>query len=137
MQKLSEEQIKEIAEMLECGFDCYWNTKTNELLFLPNESQTSIYDDDAWKEDRKKIKKKPKSYKCIEGMTSSESFRMMEDFAEMLPDEKLKASLIQALNNQKPFRHFKELIDFSDYRQNWFDYKAERFREYVREQVGD
>jgi len=107
--------------MLECGFDCFWNTETNELIFLPNESQSSIYDEEPWKEDRKKIKKKPKSYKCIEGMTSSESFRIMEDFAEILLDNNtLKTKLFNALNNWKPFRHFKELIDFSDYRQNCF-----------------
>jgi hypothetical protein len=37
MPELTQEQIKEIAEQLDCGFKCYWNRKNNELIFIPDE----------------------------------------------------------------------------------------------------
>ena len=52
------------------------------------------------------------------------AIRRMEAFAERLKgDEKLQNQLFRALNNRKPFANFKDIIDNSDYRQNWFDFK--------------
>ena len=37
--------------------------------------------------------------------------------------DKLKNKLFNALNNRKPFANFKDIIDNSDHRQDWFDFK--------------
>lgn len=37
MSHLDKSKIKEIAENLDCGLNCYWNIKTNAILFLPEE----------------------------------------------------------------------------------------------------
>ncbi len=37
--------IKEIAQELDCGFDCYYNFKTNEIVTIPNVSQIADEDD--------------------------------------------------------------------------------------------
>ena len=33
--------VKEIAENLDCGNNCYYNSKTNEIVTIPNFSNTS------------------------------------------------------------------------------------------------
>ncbi len=55
----------------------------------------------------------------------------MEGFVDKIPNSKLQQKLINALNRKQPFANFKWLIDNSDYRQDWFDYRQTRFEQYV------
>jgi len=41
--------------------------------------------------------------------------------------------LANALNNRKPFANFKFIIDNSEYRQDWFDFKQRYLERYVKE----
>src|SRR6056297_1070258 len=72
----------------------------------------------------------------FEGFESHESFKIMEDFAEIVEDTKLRNNLINALNRPKPFRNFKWQIDNSgDYRQQWFDFKKMQYIQWIKEQI--
>lgn len=134
---LTTDQIKEIAEQLDCGFSCFINKKTREMVFLyGDEDDVFAMEEDAWADERKKIKKKPKDYLEIEKMDSHESFRVMEDFAETVDSVRLRQDLFQVLNQKKPFSKFKYVVDCSGgYREKWFAFKAERLQEWVKEQV--
>ena len=134
---LTTDQIKEIAEQLDCGFSCFLNKNKNELIFLYSD-ENEFFDpsEDAWADERKKIKKKPKDYLEIEKMESRDSFRLMEAFISTVDSDKLTNDLTLALNLRKPFSNFKYVIDGSgEYRQKWFDFKAEKMQEWVKEQV--
>ena len=37
--------VKTIAQELDCGFDCYYNSKTDEIIAIPNFSQFSDQED--------------------------------------------------------------------------------------------
>lgn len=131
MKTLTEDQIKEIAEMLDIGFTPYWNKKTNELLFIGE----SAYDlDEGFQEDLKKLKNGRKDYIEIPQLESWESFKIMEEFVDELPDSlELKNELIVGLKQKHPFKHFKFLIDQAgDYRKKWFDFKSEWIIKYVK-----
>ncbi len=66
---LTTDQIKEIAEQLDCGFTCYVNKKTREQLFLYGEEDDFFEpDDDAWADDRSKVDENPDDYLEIEKM---------------------------------------------------------------------
>jgi hypothetical protein len=134
---LTIEQIKEIAEQLDCGFSCFIKKNTRETIFLyGDEDDFFEAEDDAWADDRKKIRKKPRDYLEIEKMESWDSFRIMEDFANIIDSVKLRGDLIYVLNQKKPFSKFKYVIDNSgEYREKWFAFKAERIQEWVKEQV--
>jgi hypothetical protein len=69
--------------------------------------------------------------------SSSESYKMMIEFAEQLPDDsRLRESLITALNHKKPFREFKAVIDNSgNIRQEWFTWKEKWQQDFVGEQL--
>jgi hypothetical protein len=134
---LTMDQIKEIAEQLDCGFSCFINKKTREMIFLyGDEDNFFTTEEDAWADERKKIRKKPGDYLEVEKMESRDSFRVMEGFAETVDSVKLRQDLMQVLNQKKPFSKFKYVIDCSgEYREKWFAFKAERMQEWVKEQV--
>ena len=117
--------IKKIAQELDCGFDCYYNSKTNEIVTIPNFSHIADEDDfkEAFRADLEKVKKHQADFMKIEVLQSFENFKIMELFVEQLPDKKIQSELENVLANKKPFQNFKHKIDLSDFRQNWFDFK--------------
>ena len=130
-------QIKDIAGELDCGFNCFINKKTREVISLIGDAD-DFYDpeEDAWADDRKKVEENPDDYLAIEKMESRESFGIMAGFAEIVDSISLRNRLIYALNQKKPFSKFKYIIDNSgDYRQKWFDFKDEAMQEWVKEQI--
>ena len=59
----------------------------------------------------------------------------MESFAEEVDDKFLRTRLITALNDRKPFRNFKAIIDNSNYRQAWFAFKDKWYIEHVKDEL--
>ena len=136
MPTLTDEQIKEIAEELDCGFRSFYHPKTGELLFVPDTLRYPDIDIDAWEEDLEKLENNFTDYKEIKAMKSDDSFQIMADFAQQFdPDESIQRQLISALKTAKPFREFKFVIDNSDYRQQWFDFKNSSLKEWVMAQI--
>ncbi|MDB5120297.1 MAG: hypothetical protein JWN56_1515 [Sphingobacteriales bacterium] len=138
METLTNEQIKEIAEQLDCGFKCYWNKESGELVFIPEGLDDFDVDpEEGWSEELEKLDNNPDDYVEIDRLTSRDSFQIMEDFVETLNDSSnVKKRLIAALSKKKPFREFKFIIDNSgDYRQMWFDFKAQEMQNWVREKI--
>mgnify|MGYP003134814339 CR=1 FL=1 len=117
--------IKEIAQELDCGNDCYYNSETDEIIAIPNFSNISDEDEfrECFKADLKKIKKNKADIIKIEVLESFESFKIMERFIDQISDTELKMDLENKLQRKKPFQNFKNSIDNSNFRQEWFDFK--------------
>ena len=49
----------------------------------------------------------------------------MEAFTETVLNKNLQSKLVSALDHKKPFANFIRIIDNSDVRQDWFDFKNE------------
>ena len=129
--------IKEIAQELDCGNDCFYNIKTDEIIAIPNFS--IISDDEAFMEcfgaDLKKVKKNKADFIKIEVLESFESFKIMERFIGQISDAQLKSELENILQNRKPFQNFKNRIDNSDKRQEWFDFKENELEKIVETEL--
>lgn len=135
MKPLQEDEIKEIVENLQCGFKCFWNVKTNALIFIP-EDENSHIDWEFWEEQTVQLKKEAKDFKEIEKPASTASFEIMEDFvATMVSDALFKKELENILNSKKPFGHFKQCIENSNLRDDWFQFKNNWFRNWVQKQI--
>lgn len=134
---LTEDQIKEIAEQIDCGFRCFVHKQIGELVFIPDTIKNPDMDMEGWIEENEKIENNFFDYFEIEPLGSHDSFRIMEDFAEILDDSnRLKERLYEALNKRKPFRNFKNVIDYSgEYRQKWFDFKNQWLKDWVRKSI--
>lgn len=117
MDNLKQNIIKNIAQELDCGCDCYLNVKTNEVIAIPG----NIYTSDQ--EDFTRIENNKTDFIKFDVLESYESFKIMELFVHQLTDENLKAELREVLKDKKPFQNFKNKIDQSHFRQDWFDFK--------------
>ena len=125
---------KEIAELLECGHICFVHSKTGEFEYHPDELHDD-FDKEPWQDVIDKIEENWDDYFKIEKMDSSESFKLMDDFVNTLKSLEIKDDLHDALSRPKPFRNFKDIIDQSKYRQNWFDFKSEKYIDSVNRQI--
>lgn len=134
--KLTEKQIEEIADNLDCGLKSFYNLKTGEIKTILDFDSWESTDEEPWEEDIDEIEENWEDYFEFDGFESHESFQIMVDFAERVVDKKLQDKLINALNRPKPFQNFKWHIDNSgEYRQQWFDYKKTRYIDWVKEQI--
>jgi hypothetical protein len=137
MTKPKSDIIREIAQELDCGFDCYYNIKTDEIVAIPNFSQFSDEEDfkEAFRESLEKIEEYKTDFTKIAVLESFESFKIMELFAEELTDQNLKSELESILTAKKPFQRFKQKIDNSDFRQSWFDFKQKELEKKVENEL--
>lgn len=136
MIKLTDEQIKEIAEWLDVGMKCYYNKQTGEIKNILNFDNWMGADEELWEEDINEIEENWENYIEFDAMTSDYSFRVMADFIDTVDNSKLQQRLVDALNRRKPFQNFKWISDNSGkYRQQWFDYKNIRYIEWVADQL--
>ena len=129
--------VNEIVQQLDCGFRVFVHKKTEKLVCFPDRENEIYIEGNEWDEEMKEIEEHSDDYHEIEKCSSNKSFRFMEDFAqEEVKDPTMQNLLLQALNNNKPFRRFRDLIDYSgEYREKWFAYKLKRESEYVEEQL--
>ncbi|KAB1069752.1 hypothetical protein F6U93_02770 [Tamlana haliotis] len=133
MGSLKQDYIEQIAEELEAGSDCYFHSKTHEIVSIPSFDDIWDEDDfrDAFAEDFDKIEKDEKHFIKLEALKRFESFKIMEQFVAQLPDEKFQLELEVVLANKKPFQYFKNKVESSEFRQSWFDFKQRKLEEHV------
>ena len=138
MINLTEDQIKEIAEQLDCGMRCYINKETGEIKTVLNFESWQTDEREPWEDILNELEENWDKYIEIERMESHESFNLMADFAESVDSRKLRDSLINALNKRHPFQNFKLVVDNSGpYRQKWFDFKNQRLIEWVENKLDE
>jgi hypothetical protein len=130
------EVVKQIADSINAGLVCFLNMDTLETDEFPQEliSSPGIYEMNTGMtlDEFNPRYTHWKNYVAIEPLELNESFEIMEKFADQLADSRLKTQLANALNNRKPFANFKRIIDNSDMRQEWFDFKNRHLQNYVK-----
>jgi len=152
--KLSEEQIKKIAESIDAGFTCYVNHDTGEIEETRENDDFDIFSDedeeeydeeflesepDWHKETRKELKEQMARIDSwerlivIEKPDSSEDFRYMQDFVEELIPVPDKKTYLKALQSKGPFSNFNILIHDSEFLDDWYEFKTKKLIEFVRE----
>ena len=127
--------ITEVVDCIGAGMVCYINTDTLEMECV---SQALIDDpfefENMTGETIESMGLKNDEWEncfTIEALESRESFKIMEAFVEQVPDQNFRQILIDALNRRKPFANFKDIIDDSAYRQDWFDFRQAWLEKYV------
>ena len=117
--------IKEIAQELDCGNDCFYNIKTKEIITIPSFFET--LDETEFKKifqsDLTRIEKQKDDLIKFEVLESFQSLKIMEEFVRQLSDQQLQSELENILANKKPFQNFKFIIEQTEFRNNWFEFK--------------
>lgn len=123
-----------IVKPLKCGLNCYYRRPMGKTE-LPTDLECLYYDPESWQDVINKIENDRDNYIRFDKMESYQAYRVMEDFAYSLTDTDFRDKILERLERRKPFQNFKRLIDASDYRQDWFDFKKKAYIEWVKEQV--
>ncbi|MBN9350708.1 MAG: hypothetical protein J0H55_08480 [Chitinophagaceae bacterium] len=128
-----ESVAREISQMLQMGsprLTCYLNPDTLETEEIPES-----YEETDWMNiTGEKIQIKHESWKrCIifEPLSSYESFRIMENFINQIPDGNERTELENLIRRPRPFARFNAFIHNSEYKQNWFDFREVAYEKYV------
>jgi hypothetical protein len=136
MISISDEIIEEIAERLDCGMKCYLDLSSAAIIAVINDEDLIDADTETPDNEIKQIRESPSNYIEFHQMNSRESFNVMMDFAMEISDNRFQTQLIKSLNSSSPFRSFKSKLESSgSYRQKWFDYKRNRYHDYVKMQI--
>ena len=133
---MTEEQIKEIAELLECGNQCFIHVKNKTIEYHPD-PEDFMSDMELWQDVIDKIESDFDEYIKITKMDSNQSFQVMAKFIEIVKTPELKIKLENVLSKSKPFRNFKYIIDESESRQAWFDFKLSEDMDWVKKQINE
>lgn len=137
-EKYTPELIKSIAENIGCGLVCFLNPETIEVIEIPQGflDENEYFEEEFIKADLDRIDHEWGKFIRIEPPESFESFKFMEQFARHeVQDKVIQDRLINALLKWKPFRTFKNIVESSDCRQQWFDFHQLCLEEYVRDQI--
>lgn len=131
---LTEEHIADIAEWLECGMTCYFHRPTGTIEYHPDPLDP-YFEPEILQDVIDRIEDDWDNYDRFEKMNSTEGFRVMENFAHALTDLKFQERILHRLSNPKPFQNFKILVESSEYREDWFEFKKNAYIEFVKRQI--
>jgi len=85
------------------------------------------YYDELFIDDIEKIEENWADYIRLEGMDSTTSFTLIEDFISEMVPLKEQEEFYMALSRGKPFRRFNDLIaDYPELRKRWFHLKLDK-----------
>jgi len=124
--KIDFTDIHQGLEYSNSGNVYYLDTETGEVIPVFADAE------DLCAEDRERIEgAKIGRFEQVEALSSHESFRIMENFADSLTASRPKARLLEALSRNKPFRRFKDEIYNLGLRDEWHAFHSESLRGYA------
>jgi len=129
--KITSKQINHMAQELEMGMKVYINTETLEYIAIPKDD-ILMMDSELWEEALEEINYKWPGFILIEEMDSREAYKIMEAFVSEIDDTKFQQKLTRILDNRRPFANFKNEIEWSDYREDWFAFRTKKYEEYLK-----
>jgi len=138
--KIDLSMVEDAMEDVDRGYaEYYLNTETGQVIMITGEiaryAEEELKDNlPEWMLDAIKIAKEvlvenPESYIGIPSKPTYESYNLMVEFAESVPDEQLREKLSIALDGKGAFRLFKMVLnDYQFYREKWFQFKEQRLK---------
>ena len=121
--KLDKKIIKEITDEIISGLTCYIHKQTKEIKLIPKDYDDFYGEFEDFDKLFDELKENADDYYKIENMDSFDAFKVMENFLDEIEDDKeLVNILADTLINKRPFANFKNIIDYSDYREKWFEF---------------
>jgi hypothetical protein len=133
------ELVRKTAEAIDCGMVCFINPETLEMEDVPKSllEERFFTEEDEEEEDDELDLQHQNWEKCIsvEPPESHESFGIMENFIDEVDDKNLQRKLVNALERRHPFANFKNTIDNSDFREQWFAFKQKELEKYVWQNI--
>lgn len=140
-------EIDELVGEVETQTDMhrsYYNRETGEFVRVKDRAFMQIEDgktlddiDPRFEEERRNFKLardiwENDNYVQIPTQFEVNEWEIMKDFCYTVDDENIRDDLLNAIHGNGAFRMFKDKISQHGVRQDWFDYKRERFAEIAK-----
>ncbi len=132
---MTDKELKEIAEFLDCGHIVYIHKETQRIIALPDFDEYSDFEFEDDDEEANEIEENAQNYYSIEKMESSDFYRVMADFAENIPSTKDRHFFVNVLDGKKPMANFNHHIHNSNYREEWFAHKNQAYIDYAKKEI--
>ncbi len=130
--KFTTRQISDFSQQIQENIFLYINTDTEETKLIAD-LEDYMVEPELWQEEYDEVQKNWKNYVVIKGMSSRESFRIMEDFKDQVNNSQLQRKLTNALKRKGPFRNFRYVLEEDENMlQKWYKYKDKRDKEYFK-----
>ena len=122
----------------------YYNRETGEFVLVTDMAFMQLEDgktlddiDPRFKEERRNLRLahdiwENDNYVQIPTQFEIHEWEIMKDFCYTIDDENIRGDLLNAIHGSGAFRMFKDKISQHGVRQDWFDYKKERFAEIAK-----
>lgn len=123
MIKLS--QIKDALYEVDMESTCYFNTKTNEIIWQWDfNKENSVYTDlDEFNED-------------IIDMFSYDTknnYDIMQEFIFTINNDKVREQLFNNTRGKGSFRRFREITDYNNITDDWYKFQDNKYKEIAEE----
>ncbi len=122
--------LEDIADKLEETME-YWeqylNTATGEFVAISDGTYTEV--------DEELLEKIDNScdYIRLPNQYDIHEYNIMEDFAEEISDVRKREKLFRALNSRKPFRHFKDTLNYTGLDDAYYSFRSLAFLRLAKE----
>lgn len=111
------ERIGEIIELIEDGYIVYIHRETKEMYWVSDPEHHHYVQHDPSPEEEDildMVEDAPDEFIEILPLGSSGDKRLMLQYAQEETTGKLQERLLEALRSRHPFRHFREILEFSE-----------------------
>lgn len=118
MIKLSD--IKDALYNVNMETSCYFNTKTNEILwyFDYNEECSTYNEDDQYNDD----------IISMFDFYEKKDYDIMQDFISSISNALLRNELYNATRGKGGFRRFKKIIDYNNITDYWYKFRDNEYK---------
>jgi len=98
-----------ITALEEHSYECYYvlDLTNGEVHWVPTELSGLDRDEEL----EAQMEAEPERFRKVQSLPSRVGFAIMEEFADSLPDSRMKDRLFHALHGRRPFRHFKDVLN--------------------------
>jgi len=127
--------IEDIADALEAvmdGWNQFLNSATGEIVSLPDADNCWIDRDDEDEERAEEIEYSDK-YVRLPNQYDIHEYHIMEDFAYATPNQKHQEKLLRVLRGKKPYRNFKDEINYLGIADTYYGYRLLSFCRMAKE----
>jgi hypothetical protein len=131
--KINPKIISEIAQQLEAGMKVYLNKDTHEIKSIFDWDEITDYE--LVEKEENEILQEWSNYVEFTKMESHEAFDVMEEFAVEIENINLREEVLKVLGRKRPFANFKAIVETSDYRDKWFEFRRKKYIEYIEKQL--
>lgn len=127
------EKIRDMAEAIGSGEKVWFHRTTQTFLSHPDPAHHSFSSelDYLVEETMDEVFLDFDNYIEIPAPNPTESYRIMENFADNQVDERTRLRLFDALGGKKPFKFFRNAVEEADLLDDWYDYHDARMEDYV------